>query len=476
MTNNDDDSSPDSWGDLESAAPRRDRRPYTDRIAIQPGDPRVAYRPKSLVFEEMSPEDTTGRDLLPDGAIVEAVFTELDDDETTKGQLTRWFLATNVPDPVQTIEQHVDAGLTSHLRYVYFANGACCGTCPPHPALASSIAANPWAANPWAANPWAANPWAANPWAANPWAANPWAANPEALNLLTTGKPPMSSAMPASASTMPKRTAETGKGVFVGVLDSGLAGKVHDDNERPEALRFTRIDGQVDIPDADKDNYLDPVAGHGTFIAGIVEQLTPGCRIRIRKVFEPEGDVGVDVLANDLRKLLKPLDGDELKRTIVNFSFGGTGTTPGGLFEQRIAEYQDKGVVFVAAAGNDGTCVEQYPAALPNVVSVGAFSPTGPAPWSNYGPWVDASAPGADLVSSFFANFDGAIPWINGMNADNFKNWATWSGTSFAAPVVVAALAREMGTTDCTAAEAVARVVRADHLARFPNMGTIVNY
>jgi hypothetical protein len=41
---------------------------------------------------------------------------------------------------------------------------------------------------------------------------------------------------------------------------------------------------------------------------------------------------------------------------------------------------------------------------------------------------------------------------------------------------VVAALAREMVTTKCSAAEAVERVVRAPHLARLPNMGTIVNY
>ena len=50
------------------------------------------------------------------------------------------------------------------------------------------------------------------------------------------------------------------------------------------------------------------------------------------------------------------------------------------------------------------------------------------------------------------------------------------SGTSFAAPVVVAALAPEMVTTSCSATEAVERVVRAPHLARLPYMGTIVNY
>jgi hypothetical protein len=41
---------------------------------------------------------------------------------------------------------------------------------------------------------------------------------------------------------------------------------------------------------------------------------------------------------------------------------------------------------------------------------------------------------------------------------------------------VVAALAREMATTNCSATEAVERVVHASHLARLPHMGTIVNY
>jgi Subtilase family len=170
---------------------------------------------------------------------------------------------------------------------------------------------------------------------------------------------------------------------------------------------------------------------------------------------------------------------------IVNLSFAGTndGRT---LFEMLImflhrltvsTSTDIVDIVFVASAGNEGTCVEQYPAALPEVIGVGALCPTGPAPWSNYGPWVDACAPGTDLVSCFFAHFDGAHPPINGVDPDNFEQWATWSGTSFAAPVVVAALARDMQTTPgASARPAVDRTIRAPHLVRFPNMGTIVNY
>ena len=148
----------------------------------------------------------------------------------------------------------------------------------------------------------------------------------------------------------------------------------------------------------------------------------------MRRVFEPEGDVDVPTLAFELWLVMLFLG-----PTIVNFSFGGTGRDI--MFETVIDHYhRQHGVVFVGAAGNEGSCVEQYPAALASVIGVAALGPTGPAPWSNYGPWVDACAPGTDIVSSFFAKFDGDMPSINGLDPDDFDQWATWSGTSLASP------------------------------------------
>ena len=162
---------------------------------------------------------------------------------------------------------------------------------------------------------------------------------------------------------------------------------------------------------------------------------TPGCTIEVRKVFKPEGDVDIEHLFWELIFLVI-----DKKPAIVNMSFAGTGSDT-ALFESLIKFlHRFTDIVFVGSAGNEGTCVEQFPAALPEVIAVGALSPDGPAPWSNYGPWVDACAPGTDLVSAFFAKFDGALPPINGFDSDNFVQWATWSGTSFAAPQVAAEL------------------------------------
>jgi hypothetical protein len=443
--------------------------PYRNRIAVLPGDPPIAYRPGVVLVDE----DTHAALGGGGGPVFEG---RGDVGPPPSGQ---WYRLEGIADPPAFVAEQTRQRRTAELDVVWFANAECCG-CPPHPALATELAADPWWANPWRANPWRANPWRANPWRANAWSANPWRANPEQLNVVATGTPPTSSVMPAPDRVLPVRPVQAGNDVVIGVLDSGLAGgRTNADGYRPaflgtDQVSLGRITGGSDVPSRaigayPADHYIDPVAGHGTFIAGIVEQLTPGCRIVVRRVFHPEGDVDVSTLAGSLWGLVT-----SVAPAIVNFSFGGTGRS---LAFESVVEHchRHHGIVFVAAAGNEGSCVEQYPAALASVIGVAALGPTGPAPWSNYGPWVDACAPGTDLVSSFFARFDGDIPPINGLDADDFEQWATWSGTSFAAPVVVAALAREMATTGCTAREAVARVVHAPHLGRLANMGTIVN-
>jgi NAD(P)-dependent dehydrogenase (short-subunit alcohol dehydrogenase family) len=140
-----------------------------------------------------------------------------------------------------------------------------------------------------------------------------------------------------------------------------------------------------------------------------------------------------------------------------------------------ILRAQQRGVVVVASAGNDGSCRPTYPAAIPGVVSVGALGPAGPPRFTNHGSWVRACAPGVDIVSSFFAQFDGREVPSGGQDIDMFRAWAMWSGTSFAAPVVAGALVREMRIAGCTPAQAVQRVIDAPALGRIPGLGTIVN-
>ena len=142
-----------------------------------------------------------------------------------------------------------------------------------------------------------------------------------------------------------------------------------------------------------------------------------------------------------------------------------------------VANVQAQGAVVVASAGNDGTCRPALPASLPGVISVGAIGPYGPAPFSNYGPWVRACAPGVDLCSTFFNGYEGSLPPNpDGTDPDNYAGWALWSGTSFSAPVVTGALVRAMmADGKCSAQTAVERVVDAPSLMRIPTLGTVVN-
>ena len=78
---------------------------------------------------------------------------------------------------------------------------------------------------------------------------------------------------------------------------------------------------------------------------------------------------------------------------IISLSFGGPVMEHPGLLRSAVAAANRAGVVLVASA-NNATCEPQYPAALPQVVAVGAVGPEGPAPFTNYGEWVDASRRG----------------------------------------------------------------------------------
>jgi subtilisin family serine protease len=129
--------------------------------------------------------------------------------------------------------------------------------------------------------------------------------------------------------------------------------------------------------------------------------------------------------------------------------------------------------VVVASAGNDATSRPAYPAAQPGVIGVAAVGPAGPAPFTNYGSWVTACAPGVDVVSHFYTGIDEHDD--HDPATSDFRGWAKWCGTSFAGPIVAGAIAREAGIYGISVAAAVERVVNDERLLRLPGLGTVVN-
>ena len=243
-----------------------------------------------------------------------------------------------------------------------------------------------------------------------------------------------------------------GAGVKIAVLDTGAV---------KHRLLPTKPDPQTyDEPDEDADATLDYEAGHGVFIEGIIKRYAPGATVVHKRVLTSNGTVDDASLA---RQLDSCRDVD-----IVNLSLGGyTHDNRGPYALPRVLDAlraHKPEMVVVAAAGNDHTDRPFFPAAAKGVIAVAAHredDPGGRAPYSNFGWWVDARAKGTHVSTFYDPSYggeDGSLTTPEGRPLSDSTGWAEWSGTSFAAPVVAAAVAARM-TDKGEDARAAARAV-----------------
>ena len=207
--------------------------------------------------------------------------------------------------------------------------------------------------------------------------------------------------------------------VTVAVVDSGVQA-THPDLAGRVLAGYDFANNDADPSD---DN------GHGTAVAGVAAARgndgigTAGAAWNVAilpvKTMNSSGSGSYSAIANGITYSA------DRGAKIINLSLGGTSSS--STLANAVAYAWNKGSLLVAAAGNNGTSTTVYPAAYPNVVAVSATTSADTlASFSSFGSFVDLSAPGQDITTS----------WING-------GFITISGTSFSSPLTagVAALA-----------------------------------
>jgi subtilisin family serine protease len=236
-----------------------------------------------------------------------------------------------------------------------------------------------------------------------------------------------------------------GSPIRVAIIDTGITKQQRSDGWLAGLVRQDGDDDNVDPLDAlpEPNDYLDLGAGHGTFAAGIVQQVAPGADLAVYKALDSDG-IGseVDVACAMVRAV------DEGAQ-ILNLSLGmeTLDDQPPVVFEvaleliDEMAAKTGRELLVVAAAGNFGHARPCWPAALRRVIAVGGLTQDlAPAAWSTRGTWVDCSSIAEGVRSTYVKGQE--HPQVD-PQPDKFGEdaWALWTGTSFAAPQVAGALA-----------------------------------
>jgi serine protease len=248
-----------------------------------------------------------------------------------------------------------------------------------------------------------------------------------------------------------------GAGVTVAVLDTGVAYANRGPFRRsPDFGRHQFVQGYDFVA---KNRFPSDHNGHGTFVAGTIAEATNnrfgltglayGVHIMPVRVLDSGGEGEASTIAEGVLFAVK--HGAQVINLSLEFSPGVTASDIPELIEALRYAHR-RGVLVVAAAGNEGHAAIAYPAHAPYVISVGATTEHGClAAYSNDGAGLTLVAPGggpdADLPGDpncrpeqpagrgiFQVTFAGSSPRVFGMPTG-------YEGTSMATPHVAATAA-----------------------------------
>jgi Subtilase family len=229
-----------------------------------------------------------------------------------------------------------------------------------------------------------------------------------------------------------------------------------------------------EVPDGDhpwRPERLDALAGHANFAAG---ELAQRCFQPLIQLWNHNGSFVGDDLAHvptEAAVLNSLLLSQQLAPTpviLIVFAFAAFESLPAAAWTavlKQIEKRYNDNFVLVAPAGNQGSGIRRFPAALrefdpprrdepasERVIGVASLDATPShdcSDFSNRGtrkdPWVTCSAIGEEVASTFLRVDLPTEEDPQGPHdfADH-NSWAVWQGTSFAAPKVAAAIANEL--------------------------------
>jgi serine protease len=232
----------------------------------------------------------------------------------------------------------------------------------------------------------------------------------------------------------------TGKGIVVAVIDTGVT-KVADLAKTRFVPGYNFVANNAN---ADDDH------GHGTHVAGTIAQSTnnglgvagvaPDVAIMPLKVLTARGSGSVAGIAQAIRWAA------DHGANVINMSLGGPMAI--GAMGSAIKYAHDKGVVVVAAAGNDGKGRVSFPARFPGVIAVASTQfDESTTFYSNWGPEIDIAAPGGNVRvdQNGDGKPDGVLQHTIVPGDIGRTDYLWFMGTSMASPHVAGVAALVMG-------------------------------
>ncbi|MDP4610839.1 MAG: S8 family serine peptidase [Opitutales bacterium] len=196
-----------------------------------------------------------------------------------------------------------------------------------------------------------------------------------------------------------------GSGVIVGILDSGI--QAHAQFDDVYIVHIDLAGGGVDGAGA----------AHGTSVASIItgsEGIAPAAELFVVRVLNDEG------MGNSYHLAEGIVQATDMGVKIINMSLAVYQDS--ALLRQAVSYATQKGVILVAAAGNDGYDRMPYPAAYADVIAVTAIDANGRhAVFPNQSSEIDIAAPGVavltakeDLGTTLFTGTSAAAPFVSG--------------------------------------------------------------